>query len=85
MNQKTIITLAVIAAAGAAAFYFYKEHQRKQALLPVERVPQNGNPNATNNGLQATVGAVGSIVKTVGDVYDRFANMEKTESAYGGY
>lgn len=85
MNQKTVITIAVVVAAGAVAYHFYR---KQQTLSPVARAPQNGNPNVTNNGVASTIGAITGAVQTVSDLYTgtkRFDSMEGVEASYGNF
>lgn len=80
MNQKTIITIAVVAAAGFGAWWYYKRNPN--LFTPVERAPQNGNVNTRNNNVGNTIAAVAGGIR---GVVDSFGSLENSEKDFGGF
>lgn len=72
MNQKTFITIAVIAAVGLGGYYVWKK-TKAGAVVPAP-LPQN---NSSANGVGGTSNGtdVGAIVQSAGDALHTIAGV----------
>lgn len=72
MNQKTVITLAVVAVVGVAAYAGWRYYQANKQTATQQSTTGNLTPTTTGTRTTQTIQAGTDALNALGNVLDRF-------------